>query len=56
MKNNSVTIKDNVIATTWRDGPYLLVVQVESSKEANWNLTGRMFRWVIQRSCRRFPV
>ncbi|XP_013855414.1 transmembrane protein 87A isoform X2 [Austrofundulus limnaeus] len=38
VKNNSGMIKDNVIATTWRDGPYLLVVNV-SSKEANWNLT-----------------
>ncbi|XP_050982389.1 transmembrane protein 87A isoform X2 [Labeo rohita] len=31
---------DHVIATTWRDGPYLLVVQINSSKQdANWNLT-----------------
>ncbi|XP_065152253.1 transmembrane protein 87A [Paramisgurnus dabryanus] len=32
--------KDNVIATTWRDGPYLLVVAVQQSKQdVNWNLT-----------------
>ncbi|KAL1263632.1 hypothetical protein QQF64_006371 [Cirrhinus molitorella] len=32
--------KDHVIATTWKDGPYLLVVQINSSKQdANWNLT-----------------
>lgn len=32
--------KEHVIATTWRDGPYLLVVKSNSSKEdANWNLT-----------------
>ncbi|KAF7660612.1 hypothetical protein LDENG_00278900 [Lucifuga dentata] len=31
--------KDNVIATTWKDGPYLLVVKILSSKpDANWNL------------------
>lgn len=40
MKNSSLKIKDNVIATTWKDGPYLLVVKIVSSKqEANWNLT-----------------
>ncbi|XP_042358302.1 transmembrane protein 87A isoform X2 [Plectropomus leopardus] len=39
-KNGSVNIKDNVIATTWKDGPYLLVVKFVSSKQdANWNLT-----------------
>ncbi|XP_063347328.1 transmembrane protein 87A isoform X2 [Pelmatolapia mariae] len=39
-KNSSVKIRDHVIATTWKDGPYLLVVKIESSKpEANWNLT-----------------
>ncbi|XP_038593133.1 transmembrane protein 87A isoform X1 [Micropterus salmoides] len=38
--NNSVNTKDNVIATTWKDGPYLLVVKIVSSKQdANWNLT-----------------
>ncbi|XP_029962343.1 transmembrane protein 87A isoform X2 [Salarias fasciatus] len=32
--------KDDVIATTWKDGPYLLVVKIMSSKpEANWNIT-----------------
>ncbi|KTG14402.1 hypothetical protein cypCar_00022533 [Cyprinus carpio] len=32
--------KDHVIATTWRDGPYLLVVHINSSKQdVNWNLT-----------------
>ncbi|XP_034408274.1 transmembrane protein 87A isoform X2 [Cyclopterus lumpus] len=37
---SSVKIKDNVIATTWKDGPYLLVVKIVSSKQdANWNLT-----------------
>ncbi|XP_043112123.1 transmembrane protein 87A [Puntigrus tetrazona] len=31
---------EHVIATTWKDGPYLLVVQINSSKQdANWNLT-----------------
>ncbi|XP_026165950.1 transmembrane protein 87A isoform X2 [Mastacembelus armatus] len=39
-KNSGVNIKDSVIATTWKDGPYLLVVKIVSSKqEANWNLT-----------------
>ncbi|XP_024153331.1 transmembrane protein 87A isoform X1 [Oryzias melastigma] len=38
-KEGTVKIRDGVIATTWRDGPYLLVVKVLSSKEANWNLT-----------------
>ncbi|CAK6951687.1 transmembrane protein 87A [Scomber scombrus] len=38
--NSSVSITDNVIATTWKDGPYLLVVKIVSSKQdANWNLT-----------------
>ncbi|XP_068580924.1 transmembrane protein 87A isoform X1 [Cebidichthys violaceus] len=38
--NSNVNIHDNVIATTWKDGPYLLVVKIVSSKpEANWNLT-----------------
>ncbi|XP_051772692.1 LOW QUALITY PROTEIN: transmembrane protein 87A [Ctenopharyngodon idella] len=32
--------KENVIATTWRDGPYLLVVSIHPSKQdVNWNLT-----------------
>ncbi|XP_034537839.1 transmembrane protein 87A-like isoform X1 [Notolabrus celidotus] len=40
VKNSSLNIKDNVIATTWKDGPYLLVVKIVSSKpDANWNLT-----------------
>ncbi|XP_070772293.1 transmembrane protein 87A [Enoplosus armatus] len=40
IKNSSVNTKDNVIATTWKDGPYLLVVKIVSSKQdANWNLT-----------------
>lgn len=39
-KNSSVKIRDNVIATTWKDGPYLLVVKIVSNKsDANWNLT-----------------
>ncbi|XP_056291200.1 transmembrane protein 87A [Pseudoliparis swirei] len=38
--SSSVNIQDNVIATTWKDGPYLLVVKIVSSKQdANWNLT-----------------
>ncbi|XP_035519552.1 transmembrane protein 87A isoform X2 [Morone saxatilis] len=38
--NSSLHIRDNVIATTWKDGPYLLVVKIVSSKQdANWNLT-----------------
>ncbi|XP_036403152.1 transmembrane protein 87A [Megalops cyprinoides] len=33
-------VTDDVIATTWRDGPYLLVVSIKSTKpEGNWNLT-----------------
>lgn len=41
---NMNSTKANVIATTWRDGPYLLVVKVNSSiKEAKWNLTGGIF-------------
>ncbi|XP_037534512.1 transmembrane protein 87A [Nematolebias whitei] len=39
IKNGSQKIRDNVITTTWRDGPYLLVVKVVSSKKENWNLT-----------------
>ncbi|XP_071754046.1 transmembrane protein 87B isoform X1 [Centroberyx gerrardi] len=40
IKNSSVKLKDHVIATTWKDGPYLLVVKIVSNKqEANWNLT-----------------
>ncbi|KAM7385761.1 hypothetical protein PAMP_001819 [Pampus punctatissimus] len=39
-KNGSMKFRDNVIATTWKDGPYLLVVKIVSNKqEANWNLT-----------------
>nr|XP_046258371.1 transmembrane protein 87A isoform X1 [Scatophagus argus] len=39
-KNNSLNVKDNVIATTWKDGPYLLVVKIVPSKQdVNWNLT-----------------
>uniref|UniRef100_A0A671KA45 Transmembrane protein 87B n=1 Tax=Sinocyclocheilus anshuiensis TaxID=1608454 RepID=A0A671KA45_9TELE len=37
---NSNRLRDHVIATTWRDGPYLLVVHINSSKQdVNWNLT-----------------
>ncbi|KTG03034.1 hypothetical protein cypCar_00017511 [Cyprinus carpio] len=33
-------LNEHVIFTTWKDGPYLLVVQINSSKQdANWNLT-----------------
>lgn len=43
-KNSSVKIRDHVIATTWKDGPYLLVVTIESSKpKANWSLTCETF-------------
>ncbi|KAK2824152.1 hypothetical protein Q5P01_021327 [Channa striata] len=39
-KNHSLEIKDNVIATTWKDGPYLLVVKFLSTKQdVKWNLT-----------------
>lgn len=42
--NSSLSIRDNVIATTWKDGPYLLVVKIVSSKQdSNWNLTGTSF-------------
>ncbi|KAM4729882.1 transmembrane protein 87A isoform 1-T1 [Anableps anableps] len=37
---NISSSKENVIATTWRDGPYLLVVKViPDPKDDNWNLT-----------------
>lgn len=40
-KNSSVSIGDDVIATTWKDGPYLLIVKIVSSKPAsNWSLNG----------------
>ncbi|XP_053730759.1 transmembrane protein 87A [Synchiropus splendidus] len=40
MKNGSAKINDDVIATTWKDGPYLLVVKVNASRpDVNWNLT-----------------
>lgn len=43
-QNSSLSIKDNVIATTWKDGPYLLVVKILSSNPiVNWSLTGEMF-------------
>ncbi|TNM99844.1 hypothetical protein fugu_012877 [Takifugu bimaculatus] len=39
VQNSSLSIKENVIATTWKDGPYLLVVKILSSKpDANWYL------------------
>ncbi|XP_019953010.1 transmembrane protein 87A isoform X2 [Paralichthys olivaceus] len=39
-KNGSVNLKDDVIATTWKDGPYLLVVKfVPSRHDIYWNLT-----------------
>ncbi|XP_051816050.1 transmembrane protein 87A isoform X1 [Acanthochromis polyacanthus] len=39
-KNSSKNLRDNIIATTWKDGPYLLVVKIVSNKQdANWNLT-----------------
>uniref|UniRef100_A0AAV2JPF4 Transmembrane protein 87A n=1 Tax=Knipowitschia caucasica TaxID=637954 RepID=A0AAV2JPF4_KNICA len=37
--DGSVGVKDNVIATTWRDGPYLLVVKILANTNSNWNLT-----------------
>lgn len=37
---NNTGNKENVIATTWRDGPYLLIVEISSKKPAgHWNLT-----------------
>ena len=42
--NSSLHIKDNVIATTWKDGPYLLVVKfLSSNPNVNWSLTGELF-------------
>lgn len=44
-QNRSLSIKDNVIATTWKDGPYLLVVKILSSKpNVSWSLTGEPFK------------
>ncbi|CAL8257728.1 unnamed protein product [Lota lota] len=38
--NSTVKFKDDVIVTTWKDGPYLLVVDIKSDKpEVKWNLT-----------------
>ncbi|XP_061646234.1 transmembrane protein 87A isoform X2 [Phyllopteryx taeniolatus] len=38
--SSGTTVKDNVIASTWTDGPYLLVVKIVPSKQdVNWNLT-----------------
>lgn len=40
-KNGSVNIGNDVIATTWKDGPYLLIVKIVSSKpESTWSLNG----------------
>lgn len=40
-KNGSVIIGNDVIATTWKDGPYLLIVKIVSSKpESTWSLNG----------------
>lgn len=51
-QNSSLSIKENVIATTWKDGPYLLVVKVLSSKpDANWYLRGEMFTSHAFRGC-----
>ncbi|KAG7275659.1 hypothetical protein CRUP_009625 [Coryphaenoides rupestris] len=37
--NSSAKLKDDVIVTTWRDGPYILIVNVTSNKpQAKWNL------------------
>lgn len=42
-QNSSLSIKDNVIATTWKDGPYLLVVKILPSKpNISWSLSGEM--------------
>ncbi|CAG09481.1 unnamed protein product, partial [Tetraodon nigroviridis] len=39
-QNSSLSIQDNVIATTWKDGPYLLVVKIlASNPNVNWSLT-----------------
>lgn len=52
MKNSSVHVKDNIIATTWKDGPYLLVVKIVSSKQdANWNLTGEELLYYVTGLC-----
>ena len=41
--NKSVKHKDDVVTTTWKDGPYLLVVKIKSNKpEVKWNLTGKL--------------
>lgn len=38
--SSSFSPKDHVIATTWRDGPYLLVVVTQTDKaDVKWNLT-----------------
>ncbi|KAK0149836.1 Transmembrane protein 87A [Merluccius polli] len=38
--NSSLKLKDDVIVTTWKDGPYLLVVKITASKpEVAWNLS-----------------
>ncbi|XP_061693550.1 transmembrane protein 87A isoform X1 [Syngnathoides biaculeatus] len=38
--SNGTKLKDNVIASTWKDGPYILVVKIVPSKQdVNWNLT-----------------
>lgn len=43
-QNSSLSIKENIIATTWKDGPYLLVVKISSSKpNADWYLKGKAF-------------
>lgn len=42
-KNGSVNVGNDVIATTWKDGPYLLIVKIVSSKpESTWSLNGRI--------------
>ncbi|XP_067092820.1 transmembrane protein 87A isoform X1 [Osmerus mordax] len=40
LRNASLPAKSDVIATTWREGPYLLVVKISSDRPAaGWNLT-----------------
>ena len=41
--DSNTRLTDDTIATTWKDGPYLLVVKITSNKpETNWNLTGQL--------------
>ncbi|XP_030628155.1 transmembrane protein 87A [Chanos chanos] len=39
LEKRKTGFQDGVIATTWRDGPYLLVIKIKPNRQANWNLT-----------------